>query len=149
MKRLIQSAAFVFALLPLAVSAGTDIVKKRSSASVQETMDRIEAVVKEKGMTVFARIDHKANAASVRMSMNDAQVLIFGSPKAGTRIMLHDIMAGLDLPLKIYAYRDHDQKTWVVYRNPQSLKKHFNVEECVTIDKVEAGIGKLTDQALQ
>lgn len=149
MKRFIQSFAFLVAMLPLAVSAGSGIVKKPSGFSVQETMDRIESVVKGKGMTVFARIDHKANAGAVGMSMNDAQVLIFGDPKAGTRIMFHDIMAGLDLPLKVYVYRDHDQKIWVVYRNPQTLKQSFDVSECVIIDKVEAGLRGITDEALQ
>lgn len=135
-------------LLPLAASAGTHFMKRPSTLPVQQTMDRIEAVLMDKGMTVFARIDHKANAEAAGMSMNDAQVLIFGNPKAGTKIMSHDIRAGLDLPLKFYVYQDDQQKTWVLYRNPQSLRESFDLEACPTIDQVEAGLAKIIQQAL-
>lgn len=150
MQRLTLTLTFMLALLsPLAASAGKHLIKQPSSWPVQQTMDRIEAVLKDKGMTVFARIDHKANAEAVGMSLNDAQVLIFGNPKAGTKIMLHDIRAGLDLPLKVYVHQDDQQKTWIVYRNPQSLRESFDLDECATIDNIEAGLGKIFAQALQ
>lgn len=147
-----RSRHFLFLLLlalPLLAYAESDLVKKQSAHGVQETMDRLEAVVKEKGMTVFARIDHKANAESVGKSMPDSQVLIFGAPEAGTRIMLNDLAAGLDLPLRVLTYTDMDGNTWVLYHNPQGLKNSFGVEECKVIDNVEGALEKMTDQVIQ
>ena len=144
----IRRLVLLFLLLPLtAVADG--LVKKQSVHSVEDTIDRLEELVTEKGMTVFARIDHRANAESVGMEMSDSQVLLFGSPKAGTRIMMHDRAAGLDLPLRVLAYRDHDGNTQVVYRNPQALKQDFSVDECKVIDKVETALDGLTGQIIQ
>ncbi len=141
--------ATLFVVLPMVAYAGGDIVKKESKYGVKETMDRIEAIVKKKGMTVFARVDHKKNAQSAEMSMGDAEVLIFGNPRIGTRIMLHDAMAGLDLPLRILSYKDHDAKTWVVYHNPQGLKKDFKLQHCTVINDVENGLDKITSKAVK
>ena len=140
---------FLLLLLPLLARADSGVVKKQSAHGVQETMDRLETLVKEKGMTVFARIDHRANAESVGQSMPDSQVLIFGNPKAGTRIMLHDLAAALDLPLRVLAYSDSDGNTWVLYHNPQGLKNSFGVEDSKVIGKVEGALDKMTDQVVK
>jgi len=66
------------------------LIKKKSQHNVQDTMDSFEALVKSKDMTVFARIDHKQNATTVDIEMNDAQVLIFGNPKGGSIVMKKD-----------------------------------------------------------
>lgn len=136
-------------LLPLLAWADSDLVKKRSAHGVQETMDRLEALVEEKGMSVFARIDHRANAESVGRSMPDSQVLIFGNPKAGTPIMLQDPAAALDLPLRVLAYSDPGGNTWVLYHNPRGLEKSFAVEDGKVIRKVEEALDKMTDQIIQ
>jgi len=143
---------FLFLLLlslPLLAWADSDLVKKQSAHGVQETIDRLEALVKGKGMSVFARIDHRANAESVGQSMPDSQVLIFGDPKAGTRIMLHDLAAALDLPLRVLAYSDSGGNTWVLYHNPQGLKNSFGVGDSKVIGKVEGALDKMTDQVIQ
>jgi uncharacterized protein (DUF302 family) len=140
---------FLLLLLPLLAWAESDLVKKQSAHGVKETMDRLEALVKEKSMTVFARIDHRANAESVGQSMPDSQVLIFGNPKAGTRIMLHDLAAALDLPLRVLAYSDSDGNTWVLYHNPQGLKNSFGVEDSKVIGEVEGALDKITDQVVK
>lgn len=132
-------------LLPLAAQAESDLVKKQSPHGVTETIDRLEALVQEKGMTVFARIDHRAGAESVGKSMPDSQVLIFGNPKAGTRVMLHDLAAGLDLPLRVLAHQDFDGNTWVVYHNPQGLMASFGVEECKILGKMETALDNFTN----
>ena len=138
-------------LLALAIPgmalAGDDLVRKPSVHSVQETADRLEALVKEKGMTVFARIDHKANAESVGKEMPDSQLLIFGAPEAGTRIMLNDPAAGVDLPMRVLAYADSDGKVWVVYHNPQGMKDDFALDECKVLGKIEGALAGMTDQA--
>lgn len=144
----IRRLFLLFLLLPL-TAAADGLVKKQSVHSVEDTIDRLEELVTEKGMTVFARIDHRANAESVGEQMPDSQVLLFGSPKAGTRIMKHDLAAGLDLPLRVLVYRDYDGNTQVVYRNPQALKQDFSVEECMVIGKVETALDGLTGQIIK
>lgn len=133
--------------MPGMALAGDDLVRKPSVHSVQETADRLEALVKEKGMTVFARIDHKANAESVGKEMPDSQLLIFGAPEAGTRIMLNDPAAGVDLPMRVLAYADSDGKVWVVYHNPQGMKDDFALDECKVLGKIEGALAGMTDQA--
>ncbi len=132
-------------IFPALALAETDLVRKSSAHGVTETMDKLEALVSKKGMTVFARIDHRANAESVGKSMPDSQVLIFGAPKAGTLIMMYELAAGLDLPLRVLVHADHDGKTWVVYHNPQGLKSGFELADCKVLDKVEQALDKMTD----
>lgn len=146
MKKLIRLFAIVTLILPLVATAG-DLVKKPSNHDVQTTLDRLENIVKEKGMQIFARIDHKKNAKMAKMNMGDAQVLIFGNPGAGTRIMLNDPAAGLDLPLRVLAYKDYDGKVWIVYHDPEGLKQNYGLEQCVILPKVSAALGKMPDAA--
>jgi uncharacterized protein (DUF302 family) len=136
----------VLLFVPLLAFAGSDIVRKPSAHGVAETIDRLEALVHEKGMTVFARVDHRANAEGVGETMPESQVLIFGNPKAGTKVMQCDTAAGLDLPLRVLAYADAEGNTWVAYHNPQGLKSSYDVQDCKVIDKVEGALNKLTDQ---
>jgi len=81
-----------------------------SAHSVSDTIDRLEATLKEKGMGVFGRVDHAANAKKVDLDMPETQVLIFGNPKLGTKLMLSAPSIALDLPLKMLASKDADGK---------------------------------------
>ena len=130
--------------LVIPVAASADIIKKASAHSVKETMDKFEALVKSKGMGVFARVDHTKNATDVDMQMNDAEVLIFGNPKGGTVIMKKDPAAALDLPLRVAVYRDNDGKVWLSYHNPQALKASYDVAGVPVLSKVEGALDKLT-----
>lgn len=145
MKNRFAKAMFIISLLiPVMASAG-DVIKKPSSHSVKETMDKFEALIKSKGMGVFARIDHKKNAADIDLKMNDAEVLIFGNPKGGTVLMQKDIAVSLDLPLRVAIYEDSDGKVWLSYHNPQDLKDSFDVSAgSKVLDKVEGALDKLT-----
>ncbi len=127
-----------------------DIVKKSSTYSVKETMDKFETLVKSKGMSIFARVDHKKNAVGIDMKMNDAEVLIFGNPKGGTVLMNQDIAVSLDLPLRVAVYKDTDGKVWLSYHNPQDLKGSYNVEGgAKVLNKVEGALDKLTTAVTQ
>ena len=101
------------------------IVRIASSHSVGVTMDRLESLLKERGIMVFARIDFSGDAARVGLTMRPEQLLIFGNPKAGTPLMLAAPTAGLDLPLKALIWEDADGKTWLAYNTPQYvLRRH-------------------------
>ena len=143
MNNRIAKMLMVFALsIPTLASA--DVIKKASAHSVKDTMDKFETLVKSKGLGVFARVDHTKNAMSVDMEMNDAEVLIFGNPKAGTVLMKKDPATALDLPLKVAVYEDNDGKVWLSYRNPQDLSDDYDLEGVPVLGNVEKALDNLT-----
>ena len=93
------------------------IVRMRSSHSVAETVDRLESLLKERGVLVFARIDFSADAARVGLTMRPEQLLVFGNPRAGTPLMVASPTAGLDLPLKALVWEDSTGGTWIAYND--------------------------------
>jgi len=89
-----------------------------SAHGAKETMDRLEAEVKSKGMTVFARIDHAAGAKAAGLALRPAEVLIFGNAKGGTPLMQALQTTGIDLPLKALVWEDPGGKAWLSYNEP-------------------------------
>jgi uncharacterized protein (DUF302 family) len=108
--------------------------------SVEVTIARVERAVVERGMKVFARIDQAAEAAAVGLQMPPTVLLLFGSPRAGTPIMLAYPTAALDLPLKALAWRDAEGKTWLSYNEIGLLGERHGAPADVTapMAKVEA-----------
>lgn len=112
------------------MSSATDIpglVKLHSRHSVSATIDRLEALLKERGILVFARIDFSGDAERAGLRMPTEQMLIFGNPKAGTPLMLAVPAAGLDLPLKMLAWEASDGKVWAAYNDPQYLVQRYGL----------------------
>jgi uncharacterized protein (DUF302 family) len=95
----------------------------RSSRGPTDTMDRLEAAVKAKGLTVFARIDHAAGAAEVGLPLRPTEVLIFGNARGGTPLMQAAQTIGIDLPLKALVWQDASGVTWLSYNDPAWLAK--------------------------
>ena len=98
-----------------------------SSHGPKETMNRFEAEVKAKGMTVFARIDHAAGAAAAGLPLRPTDLLIFGNAKAGTPLMQSVQTIGIDLPLKALVWQDGSGKTWLSYNDPGWLVKRHGL----------------------
>jgi uncharacterized protein (DUF302 family) len=98
-----------------------------SSYGPKDTMERLEAEVKAKGMTVFARIDHAAGANEVGLSLRPTEVLIFGNAKAGTPLMQSVQTIGIDLPLKALVWQDPSGDTWLSYNDPAWLAKRHEL----------------------
>jgi uncharacterized protein (DUF302 family) len=94
------------------------LVTIASNHTVSETVDRLEKALKARAITVFARIDHAAGAASVAMPLRPTELLIFGNPKAGTPLMQSNQTVGIDLPLKMLAWQDAGAKVWLTYTDP-------------------------------
>ncbi len=111
------------------MKSGEGIISKPSKHSVPETLDRLEAVLREKGIKVFARVDHSGEAEKVGMKMPPTQVLIFGNPKAGTPAMLAAPTTAIDLPLKALAWQDSDGKVWLSYNDVEYLKRRFGLND--------------------
>lgn len=97
------------------------VVRIACRQGVSQTLDRLERLLGERGLTVFARIDFGGDAARAGLSMRPEQMLIFGNPKAGTPLMQAVPASGLDLPLKALAWEDADQKTWLAYNAPDYI----------------------------
>ena len=93
------------------------MVTVASGWSVGETIDRLQAVVTEAGLDVFARIDHAANAAGAGMELRPTELLIFGNPQGGTPLMQDRQTSGIDLPVKALAWEDADGKVWLTYND--------------------------------
>lgn len=151
---LFTSGLFASGLVALALShtavAADGLVTKASKHPVAATMDRIERIAKEKGMTIFARIDHAAGAEKVGMKMPASQVMIFGNPKGGTPLMLASPGAALDLPLRVAVWEDAQGKVWVGYNTVTFIKDRHGIggkDELVkTLDGALDGI---TNKALE
>jgi uncharacterized protein (DUF302 family) len=103
------------------------IIHLPSRHSVEETLARLAALLQEKGIKVFATIDHSGEAEKAGMSMRPTKVLIFGNPKGGTPVMLAAPSVAIDLPLKALVWQDGDGKTWLSYNDPAYLQARHNV----------------------
>lgn len=97
------------------------IVRIRSQHSVAVTVERLESMLQERAILVFARIDFSADAARAGLTMRPEQLLIFGNPKSGTPLMLAAPEAGLDLPLKALIWEDVDGQVWIAHNDPHCL----------------------------
>ena len=119
-------------------NGGAGIDDHQSSHGPQETMNRLEAAVKAKGMTVFARIDHAAGASAVGLSLRPTEVLMFGNARGGTPLMQSVQTIGIDLPLKALVWQDASGDTWLSYNDPTWLAQRHG------LDGTEAPVGNLT-----
>lgn len=116
------------------------LVSIRSRHPVKVTVDRLEASLKGKGITVFARIDHAAGAAAVGMPLRPTELLIFGNPSTGTPLMQADQTIGIDLPLKALVWEDESGSVWIAYNDPAWLAVRHGLRHDTT-DAVHAMAG--------
>lgn len=111
-----------------------------SSSSVKETADRFVETVSSKGLTVFARIDHAANATKQGLQLRPTELIIFGNPKAGTPLMQDNQTSGIDLPLKVLIWEDENGKVWVTYNDPKWIEERHGLS-----DKSSNAVMAMTD----
>src|SRR5258708_20133713 len=107
--------------------AADGLTTVRSSYGPKDTMNRLEAAVKAKGLTVFARIDHAAGAAEVGLPLRPTELLIFGNAKGGTPLMQAAQTIGIDLPLKALVWQDASGSTWLSYNDPSWLARRHRL----------------------
>jgi len=120
-----------------------------SNHSVKETLDRLEASLRGNGVTVFARIDHAAAAASVDMTLPPTELIIFGQPQAGTPLMQAQQSIGIDLPLKMLAWQDANGKNWLAYNDIAWLAKRHGLGEDLApaVSGIAKALAKLAETA--
>ena len=107
----------------------TGLITVESSHSVAEVLSRLEAALRDKGVAVFARVDHAAGAADVGLALRPTTVVIFGDPRAGTPLMQADQRVGLDLPLKVLAWEDEHSRTQVTYSDPRWVARRYGLAD--------------------
>jgi uncharacterized protein (DUF302 family) len=121
------------------------LITIKSGNGPEETMNRFEAEVRGRGMTVFAHIDHAASATAAGLSLRPTEVLIFGNAKAGTPLMEATQTIGIDLPLKVLVWRDENGATWLSYNDPVWLAERHGImpESADTLGQMSAVLANL------
>jgi uncharacterized protein (DUF302 family) len=114
-------------LLGAQAMAADGLTTIRSSFGPEDTMNRLEAEVRAKGMTVFAHVDHAAGATAAGLSLRPTDLLVFGNAKGGTPLMQSDQTVGIDLPLKALVWQDASGTTWLSYNDPSWLAKRHGL----------------------
>jgi len=139
MKRIALSILLSSLVFSLACSE-KGLINKKSSTDVKTTVEKLEKIVTEKGMKVFARINHAAGAVKAGKTLRPTEVIIFGNPKVGTLLMQCSQSAGIDLPQKVLVWQDASGTTWITYNDPAYLAKRHGLEKCSKVITKITGI---------
>ena len=131
----------------MATSPDNGMVHLSSPYSVPETLKRLDSILQARGLTVFARIDHSGEAEKVGMKMHPTQLIIFGSPKGGTPVMVASPTLAIDLPLKALVWKDAGGKVWLSYNSAEYLKQRHNIPDDLV--KNIAVVGPLLQSVIQ
>lgn len=131
----------------MSVLPDNGLVHLRSPYSVPETIKRLESELYTRNLTLFARIDHSGEAEKVGLRMHPTQLIIFGSPKAGTPLMVTSPTLAVDLPLKALVWEDAEGKVWLSYNSPDYLKRRHEIPD--ELLKNIAGVGAVLEKALE
>jgi uncharacterized protein (DUF302 family) len=123
------------------------LIRIPSRYSVDETVQRLQSTFAAKGLQVFALVDHSGEAAKVGLKMRPTKLLIFGSPKGGTPLMVSAPSLAIDLPMKALVAEDETGKAWLTYNDPEYLKQRHGVPE--DLIKNLAGAGPLMQKAVE
>ena len=119
-----------------------------SSFGPKETMDRLVAEIRAKGMNVFARIDHPAGAAEVGLKLRPTELILFGNALGGTPLMQSVQTVGIDLPLKVLVWEDAGGKTWLSYNEPSWIARRHGVRNAEQlVSKMGAALSAIARKA--
>jgi uncharacterized protein (DUF302 family) len=130
---LIVALAAATACIAAASAKAVDgVVLTPSANDVKTTTDKLQKILSDKGVTIFARIDHAAGAKSIGQTLRPMELLVFGNPKLGTALMQKNPQIGLDLPLKALVFQGEDGTTYIAYPDPAFLSKRYGVDEAAS-----------------
>jgi uncharacterized protein (DUF302 family) len=147
MQRLIRLLAAACFCIPALASAATGMTDVPSAHPAKMTMDRLEDGVKQRGLVVFARIDHAAGASKIGKTLRPTELLIFGNPQGGTPFMECAQSVGIDLPLKALVWEDAMGKVWISYNEPAFLAQRHDVPGCPAVESLKKALVGITDAA--
>ncbi len=145
-------AALWVAAVPASAPAGAQVegmVVKPSPHSVKETLDRLEAALKEKGIQVALRWDHAARAKAVGIELRPTELLVFGNPRLGSHLFTAGQTAGIDLPMKALAWEDARGQVWLGYNDPDYIaSRHHVTGRDAVLARMKAALDRLSDRAV-
>ena len=154
MKRLIMTFVALITLIPAlsitAIANEKGMITKKSSFSVKETLDRLENVLRKKGITIVTRWSHDSGAKKVGISLRPTELLIFGNPKMRSHFFTSQQTAGIDLPLKALAWKDNKGQVWLTYNDPSYIADRHGIHDRPEIVKKMTGaLNNMTNSAIQ
>ncbi len=142
------STALLAIVFSVSSAAESGLIHVKSAHSVSATADKLEAVLKAKGMTVFTRIDHAAGAKKVDKTLRPTELVIFGNPKVGTPLMQCAQTVAIDLPQKALIWEDDKGAVFLSYNEPKYLASRHSIEGCdAVIKKVTGALAKFSSVA--
>src|SRR5688572_4811999 len=124
------------------------LIAVKSPHGAKDTMDRLESAVKQKGLNIFARIDHAAGAAKIGKNLRATELLIFGNPQGGTPFMECGQTLGIDLPLKALVWQDESGQVWLGYNDPAYLATRHGVAQCPAAAGLKKALAGFAQQAI-
>ena len=130
-------------------SAADGLVAVKSPYAAKDTMARLEDAVKQRGLNVFARIDHAAGAAKIGKTLRPTELLIFGNPQGGTPFMECEQTVGIDLPLKALVWEDASAQVWVGYNDPAYLAQRHGAPACPAVETLRKALGALVEATVK
>ncbi len=148
MKTLHSLAAIALMALASRASAADGLVAIKSPYSAKDTMNRVEEIVKQRELTVFARIDHAAGAAKIGKSLRPTELLVFGNPQGGTPFMECAQSVGIDLPLKVLVWQDATAQVWLGYNDPVFLARRHGVAQCPVAENLHQALAGISAAAV-
>ncbi len=150
MKKIIAGLVIGLMFTGLAHAGGNHLglVIKKSAFSVKVTLDRLENVLKKKGITIVTRWSHDAGAKKAGIDLRPTELLIFGNPKLGSHMFTSNQTAGIDLPMKALVWQDEKGQVWLAYNDPQYIADRHGIKDrAETVKKMTGALKKLTDKA--
>ena len=145
MKVLHRVTAIWLVLFASLAGAADGLVEIKSPHGAKETMNRFEAIAKQRGLNVFARVDHAAGAAKFGKTLRPTEVLIFGHPQGGTPFMECAQSVGIDLPLKALVWEDASSQVWLGYNDPAFLAQRHGVAQCPAVETLRKALAGLAE----
>ena len=146
LRNLLSTLCLVAAAAVSSAAWGADgLVSIKSPYAAHETMTRLENLVKERGLTVFARIDHAAGAAKIGMTLRATDVLIFGNPQGGTPLLMCAQTVGIDLPLKALVWEEASAQVWLSYNDIAFLARRHEAPDCPAVASLRRALAGIAE----
>jgi len=140
--------AFMFMAWSAAAVAADGLITLKSRYGAVETMDRLEQQVRQRGLTVFARIDHATGAARAGKTLRPTTLLVFGNPQGGTPFMQCEQTVGIDLPLRALVWEDAFGQVWLGYNDPAYIARRHSVSNCPVVKKLVTVLYDITKETV-
>jgi len=128
--------------------AADGLIAVKSQYSAEETIDRLEQQVRQRGLTVFARIDHATGAARAGKTLRPTTLLVFGNPQGGTPFMQCEQTVGIDLPLRALVWEDAFGQVWLGYNDPAYIARRHSVSNCPVVKKLVTVLYDITKETV-